>query len=69
MLFEFPHESARLEALHFHEETKHVKIRLPLTLSKLPEQHFFQMIKRLIRIVADIDCVQNVPKDLLGQAG
>jgi hypothetical protein len=48
---------------------KKVKIRLPLTLSKLPEQHFFQMIKGLIRIVADIDGIQNVPKDLLGQAG
>ncbi len=69
MLFEFPRESAGLEALHFHEETKQVKVRLPLTLSKLPEQHFFQIIKRLIRIMADIDCVQNVPKDLLGQAG
>jgi hypothetical protein len=27
-LFEFPHESARLETLHFHGEKKHVKIRL-----------------------------------------
>jgi hypothetical protein len=62
MLFEFPHESARLKALHFHEETKQVKIRLPLTFSKLPKQHLFQIIKRLIRIIADIPCVQNVPK-------
>ncbi len=68
-LFEFSHESARLEALHFHGDTKQVEVRLPLTLSKLSGQHFFQMIKRLIRIVADIDFVQNVPKDLLGQAG
>ncbi len=69
MLFEFPHESAGLEALQFHGESKQVKVRLPLTLSKLPEQHLFQMIKRLIRIVANIDCVRNVPKDLLGQVG
>jgi hypothetical protein len=69
MLLKFPHESARLEALHFHGETKQIKIRLPFTLSELQEQQLFQMIKRLIRIVADINCVQNVPKDLLGQAG
>jgi hypothetical protein len=69
MLLKFPHESARLEALNFHGETKQIKIRLPFTLSKLQEQQLFQMIKRLIRIVADINCVQNVPKDLLGQAG
>jgi hypothetical protein len=33
MLFEFPHENAGLEALHFHGETKQFKVRLPLALS------------------------------------
>jgi hypothetical protein len=69
MLFEFPHENAGLEALHFHGETKQVKVRLPFALSELPKQHIFQMIKRLIGVVADIKCVKNVPKDLLGQTG
>ncbi len=33
------------------------------------KQYIFQMIKRLIWIIADIYCVKNVPKDLLGQTG
>jgi hypothetical protein len=69
MLFEFSHVNAGFEALHFHGKPKQVKIRLPFALSKLSKQNIFQMIKRLIRIVVDINCVKNVPKDLLGQAG
>jgi hypothetical protein len=69
MLFEFSHENAGFEALHFHRKPKQIKVRLPLALSKLSKQHIFQMIKRLIRIIADIYYVKNVPKDLLGQTG
>jgi hypothetical protein len=46
-----------------------LKIGLPFALSKLPKQSVFQMVKGLIRVVAHIQCVENVPKDLLGQAG
>jgi hypothetical protein len=69
MLREFAHEEAGLEALHLHGESVQRKTGLPLALSELPKQNFFQKIKRLICFVADIDCVQNVLKDLLGQAG
>jgi hypothetical protein len=57
VLFEFPHENAGLEALHVHGEPKQFEVRLPLALSKLPEQNSFQEIKRMIRIVADIQGV------------
>jgi hypothetical protein len=48
MLFEFSHENAGLETLHFHGEPKQFKIRLPLAFAKLPKQNIFQKIKRLI---------------------
>jgi hypothetical protein len=48
MLFEFSHENADLEALHFHVEPKQFKLGLTLAFSKLPKQNFFQKIKRLI---------------------
>jgi hypothetical protein len=54
VLFEFPHENAGLEDLHVHGE---FEVRLPLALSKLPEQNSFQKIERMIRIVADIQGV------------
>jgi hypothetical protein len=54
MLFELPHENARLEAQHFQGEAKQFKIQLPFALSELPDQSDFQAIKRFIRIVADI---------------
>jgi hypothetical protein len=57
VLFEFPNENAGLEALHVHREPKQFKIRVPLALSKLPEQNFFRKIERMIRIVADIQGV------------
>jgi hypothetical protein len=57
VLFEFPHKNARLEALHVHGEPKQFKIRLSFVLSILPEQNCFQKIKRMIRIVADIQGV------------
>ncbi len=66
MLLEFPHENAGLEALHVHVESKQFEVRLPLAFSKLPKQNSFQKIERMIRIVADIQGVQNVPEDLLG---
>jgi hypothetical protein len=65
VLCEFSQENAGLEALHFHGEPKHLKIGLPLAFSELPKQK----IKRLIRFIVDFNCVQNVPKDLLGQTG
>jgi hypothetical protein len=68
MLFEFPYENTGLEALHFHREVKQFKVGLPLALSILPKQSIFQTIKRVLRLVADMECVQNVPKNLLGQA-
>jgi hypothetical protein len=34
--------------LHVHGEPKQFEIRLPLALSKLPEQNFFQKIERMI---------------------
>ncbi len=48
VLFEFPRENAGLEALHVHGEPKQLEVRLPLALSKLPEQNSFQKIKRMI---------------------
>ncbi len=50
-------ENAGLEALHVHGEPKQLKVRLPLALSKLPEQNSFQEIKRMIGIVADVQGV------------
>ncbi len=37
-----------VSALHFHRETMQVKVSLPLSLSKLSKQNFFQLIERLI---------------------
>jgi hypothetical protein len=68
-LFEFPHENAGLEALHVHGESKQLEVRLPLAFSKLSKQNSCQKIERMIRIVADIQGVQNVPEDLLEQVG
>jgi hypothetical protein len=48
VLFEFSHENAGLEDLHFHGEPKQLKIGLPLAFSELPKLNFFQKIKRLI---------------------
>jgi hypothetical protein len=36
---------------------------------QMPQQNSFEVIRRLIRFIAIIDLVQNVPKDLLGQVG
>jgi hypothetical protein len=69
VLFEFSHENSGLEGLHFHGEPKQLKIGLPLAFSELPKQNLFQKIKRLIQFIADINYVQNVLKDLLGQTG
>ncbi len=57
MLFEFSHDNAGLETLHFHGEPKQFKIRLPLAFAELPKQNNYQKIKRLIRIITDIPCV------------
>jgi hypothetical protein len=67
--FEFPYESARLQALHFHGEAKQVKKKTAIYFFQIARAHLFQIIKSLIRIVADINFVWNVPKDLLGRAG
>ncbi len=55
--------------MHFHGEAQQLKMGLPLTLAKLPEQSIFQLIERIFRVVAHVKCVQNVPEDLLGQVG
>jgi hypothetical protein len=47
-LLEFPHENSGLETLHLHGESEQLKTGLPVALSKLPKQNFFQEIKRLI---------------------
>jgi hypothetical protein len=57
MLFEFSHENAGIETLHFNGEPKQFKIRLPLAFDELPKQNIFQKIIRLIQIIADIYCV------------
>jgi hypothetical protein len=69
MLFELSHENTGLEALHFHGKAKQFKVGLPFALSKFPKQSMFQRIKWLGKVVADIESIQNVPKNLLGQAG
>ncbi len=68
-LFEFAHENARFEAVHLQREVKQFKIRLPLALAELPQQNSFELIKQLIRVIARINCVQNVPKDWFWQVG
>ncbi len=68
-LFEFSQKNAGLEVLHFHGELKQIKVRPPLALSKLSKQNLFQLIKRLIRIITNLYRVENLLKDLLGQAG
>jgi hypothetical protein len=67
MLLEFPHENAGLEALHFHEETKQVKVRLLLALSELSKQNFFQLIEGLIWIIADIIVSKMSRRTCLGK--
>jgi hypothetical protein len=69
MLFELSHKNTGLEALHFQGKAKQFKVSLPLALSKLSKQGIFQKIEWLRRVVTDIKRIQNVPKDLLGQAG
>ncbi len=69
MLFELSHENTGFKGLHFHGKAKQFKVGLPLALFKLSKQSIFQKVKRLGRVVADIKSIQNVPKDLLGQAG
>ncbi len=67
-MFELSHENTGLKALHFHGKAKQFKLRLPFALSKLFKQSIFQKIERLGRVVTDIKSIQNVLKDLLGQA-
>jgi hypothetical protein len=69
VLFELSHENTGLKALHFLGKAKQFKVGLPLALSKLSKQNIFQKIERFSRVVTDIKSIQNVPKDLLGQAG
>jgi hypothetical protein len=69
MLFELSYENNGLKVLHFHGKAKQFKVRLPFALSKLSKQSIFQKVERLGRVVADIKSIQNVPKDLRGQAG
>ena len=68
-MFELSHENTGLKALHFHGKAKQFKVRLPFALSKLSKQSFFQQVGQLGRVVTDVKGIQNVPKDLLGQAG
>jgi hypothetical protein len=69
MLFELSHENDGINALHFHGKAKQFKVRLPLDLSKLSKQIIFQKVELVSGVVTDVKGIQNVPKDLLGQAG
>jgi hypothetical protein len=69
MLFELSYENMGFKALHFHGKVKQFKVGLPFALSKLPKQSMFKKTEWLGRVVTDINSIQNVPKDLLGQAG
>jgi hypothetical protein len=69
MLFELSRENTGFKALHFHGKAKQFKVRLSLALSKLSKQNIFQKIERLGRVITNTKSIQNVPKDLLGQAG
>ncbi len=69
ILFELSHENTGLKALHFHGKAKQFKVGLPLALSKLSKQSIFQKIEQISRVITDIKSIQNVLKDLLGQAG
>jgi hypothetical protein len=42
---------------------------LLFALAKLPQQNSFEIIKRVIGVVAGINCVQNFLKNLFGQVG
>jgi hypothetical protein len=55
--------------MHFHGKAKQFKVRLQLALSKLSKQSNFQKIEWLGRVVTDLKSIQNVSKNLLGQAG
>ncbi len=68
-MFELSHENTGLKALHFHGKVMQFKVGLALALSKLSKQSIFQKVERLGRVVTDIKSIQNVLKDLLGQAG
>ncbi len=68
-MFELSCENTGFKALHFHGKAKQFKVRSPLALSKLSKQSIFQKIELLGRVVIDIKSFQNVPKNLLGQAG
>jgi hypothetical protein len=69
MLFELSHENTGLKAMHFYGKAKQVKVRLPFGLSKLFKQSIFQKVERLGKVATDVKGIQNVPKDLLEQAG
>jgi hypothetical protein len=42
---------------------------LPLALAQLPQQKSVEIIRRVIGVIAAIDCVQNVLEDSFGQVG
>jgi hypothetical protein len=62
MLFKLSHENTGFKTLHFRGKAKQFKVRLPLALSKLSSKVFFKTSNGSAEY-------QNVPKDLLGQAG
>jgi hypothetical protein len=43
-LFEFPHENARLKAIHAQGESQQFKIGLPFAFAKLSQQNSFEII-------------------------
>jgi hypothetical protein len=69
VLFELFHENTGVKALYFQGKVKPFKVRLPLALCTLSKQSIFLKLEQLSRVVTDIKSIQNVPKDLLGQAG
>jgi hypothetical protein len=58
-----------LEAIHFQEEMQQFKMKLPFAFAEMSQQNRFDIVKRLIGVVASIDCVKNVLKDVFGQVG
>jgi hypothetical protein len=55
-VFQFSHENAVLDAIH----PQQFKIGLPLALAKLLQQNSLEISKRVIGLVAGINCIQNI---------
>jgi thioredoxin reductase len=56
-LLKFALENARLEAIHALGESHQFKIGLLFAFVKFPPQNGFEIIKKLLRVIACINCV------------